>query len=320
MAKISAHDIFRDVKREIFNLRNKGELQVPVVMNDFTVPTEDDILKAYWQEENSITVAYNGQKRIIPCPITANDECIARCIMQGFAQICLGRNESKTISRKDAINVMENTIARLVNEGIMEMDEPEEEEIHFITDNNNIVLRVLHEICGNCPHYSTCEIEKYDAVVDFGELYIIVSMDDNGYIFVSKVEGSVLDDKGASSELWKEVGECINKINSFDKKLTDLNISGRNTAFESKIRESSEPFKNNQNYSHFAVNKATNKIVNGWDYNGYDPQELKQFKRDYFIQDMVDYGFDPKQYKIYTLKYLMKNGIDPDDNNNWANA
>lgn len=44
------------------------------------------------------------------------------------------------------------------------------------------------------------------------------------------------------------------------------------------IRESSEE----DNYTHFAVNKNTKMIVNGWDYSGYDPTELRQFKRDYF--------------------------------------
>ena len=81
-----------------------------------------------------------------------------------------------------------------------------------------------------------------------------------------------------------------------------------------------ETFQNNQGYSHFAVNKATNKIVNGWDYSEYDPSELRQFKKDYFDVDMVDYGFNPKDYKIVTGKYLLRQGIDPNDNNNWANA
>ena len=78
-------------------------------------------------------------------------------------------------------------------------------------------------------------------------------------------------------------------------------------------------FKNNQGYSHFAVNKATNKIVNGWDYADYDPSELRQFKNDYFTMDLIDYDLDPKQYKIVTRKYLLRQGIDPNDNNNWAN-
>jgi len=221
---------------------------------------------------------------------------------------------------------MENTITRLVNEGLMEIDnsddagetEEEEKEYHFIWDNDKIILRILHEMCGNCSNYVTCDIDRYCAYVDFGDLYIIVDMNDDGYIYVSKVEGSVLDDKKKSAEIWKEVGECINKINNFNHKLTDLHYGSRN-AFESKLRES-KLFRNNQNYSHFAINKTTNKIVNGWDYRSYDPQELKQFKNDYFTTDLVDYGLNPKEYKIYTNKYLRKNGIDPDDNNNWANS
>lgn len=80
-----------------------------------------------------------------------------------------------------------------------------------------------------------------------------------------------------------------------------------------------ETFKNNQNYSHFAVSKNSGKILNGWDYNEYDPSELRQFRKDYFDIDMIDYGFDPKSYKIVTGKYLLRQGIDPDDNSNWAN-
>ena len=81
-----------------------------------------------------------------------------------------------------------------------------------------------------------------------------------------------------------------------------------------------ESFQNNQGYSHFAVNKTTNKIVNGWDYADYDPNELRQFKNDYFTRDLIDYDLDPKQYKIVTGKYLLRQGIDPNDNNNWANS
>ena len=97
----------------------------------------------------------------------------------------------------------------------------------------------------------------------------------------------------------------------------EMNIMNKNMP---NVQEEGESFQNNQGYSHFAVNKATNKIVNGWDYSEYDPSELRQFKKDYFDVDMVDYGFNPKDYKIVTGKYLLRQGIDPNDNNNWANA
>lgn len=83
--------------------------------------------------------------------------------------------------------------------------------------------------------------------------------------------------------------------------------------------EEAESFQNNQGYSHFAVSKKSGKIVNGWDYSEYDPSELRQFKKDYFDTDMIDYGFNPKDFRILTYKYLVRNGIDPNDNNNWAN-
>ena len=76
---------------------------------------------------------------------------------------------------------------------------------------------------------------------------------------------------------------------------------------------------NNSNYTHFAVNKATGKIVNGWDYSMEDPEDLRQFKKDYFIVDLIDNGLNPKDYKVLTLKSLMRMGIDPNDDNNWAN-
>ena len=82
------------------------------------------------------------------------------------------------------------------------------------------------------------------------------------------------------------------------------------------IRESSEE----DNYTHFAVNKNTKMIVNGWNYSGYDPTELRQFKRDYFFDDLRDYDLNPKDYTIVTRAYLERQGIDPNDQSNWANS
>ena len=73
-------------------------------------------------------------------------------------------------------------------------------------------------------------------------------------------------------------------------------------------------------YNYFAVSKITGKIINGWDYNGYDPGELKAYKKDYFTDDLVDYGFDPKKIKILSLRGLKRAGIDPDDDSNWSNG
>lgn len=76
---------------------------------------------------------------------------------------------------------------------------------------------------------------------------------------------------------------------------------------------------NNNNYTHFAVNKNTNLIVNGWDYSGYDKEDLRLFKRDYFFNDLEDNDFNPKEYKILTYNGCKKQGINPDDDACWSN-
>lgn len=76
---------------------------------------------------------------------------------------------------------------------------------------------------------------------------------------------------------------------------------------------------NNNNYTHFAVNKQTNLIVNGWDYSGYDGAELRQYKKDYFLVDLIDNDFNPKEYKILTRSGCLKQGINPDDDRQWSN-
>jgi hypothetical protein len=70
-------------------------------------------------------------------------------------------------------------------------------------------------------------------------------------------------------------------------------------------------------YTHFAVLKENNKIINGWDYRGYDSEELKLDKRHYFYDDIKDMQFDPKITKVVTAKYLQKQGIDPFNFANW---
>lgn len=109
------------------------------------------------------------------------------------------------------------------------------------------------------------------------------------------------------------VKKYINEIGRFE---SDIDADGIYGYGGKAIKES---FQNNQNYTHFAVSKKSGKILNGWDYSEYDPSELRQFKKDYFDIDMQDYGFDPKSYKIVTGKYLLRQGVDPDDNSNWTN-
>lgn len=98
----------------------------------------------------------------------------------------------------------------------------------------------------------------------------------------------------------------------FDK-ITDIINECVDTLIKEKLIN--ERRENSQHYTHLAVNKKTGLIVNGWDYSDVDPSELKQFKRDYFMEDLKDYGFNPKAFKIVTTKYAEKTGI-----NQWSST
>jgi hypothetical protein len=70
-----------------------------------------------------------------------------------------------------------------------------------------------------------------------------------------------------------------------------------------------------KNYTHFLVDKNTNKIVNGWDYSQTDPYDIKDFVK----MDIIDQFPDrkPSEFKLLTILGLKKSGINPFDTKNW---
>ena len=77
-----------------------------------------------------------------------------------------------------------------------------------------------------------------------------------------------------------------------------------------------EGMNNNPSYTHYLLNRMTNKIVNGWDYNGTDPADIKYYTK----IDLDDMGFSTKDYKFLTKQSVLKLGINPDDDSTWANS
>ena len=67
-------------------------------------------------------------------------------------------------------------------------------------------------------------------------------------------------------------------------------------------------------YTHFAVNKETGKIFNGWEFEkGMDRAEVA----DWCKIDLKDDDYNPKDFKILTAAALKRNDIDPFDSDNW---
>jgi hypothetical protein len=72
----------------------------------------------------------------------------------------------------------------------------------------------------------------------------------------------------------------------------------------------------NPDYTHFAIDKETNKIVNGWE---YDSDMDKESIAEYCKMDIIDMDLEPKDIKINTTKFLKSKGIDPFNTDNWIN-
>jgi hypothetical protein len=78
-----------------------------------------------------------------------------------------------------------------------------------------------------------------------------------------------------------------------------------------------------EGYTHFAILKSDNKIVDGWDYSNlydedsrsYDNQSIKEYSK----MDLTDNYPENKlsDFKIINRKTLEKMGINPSDTNNW---
>lgn len=80
-----------------------------------------------------------------------------------------------------------------------------------------------------------------------------------------------------------------------------------------------ESFLADKNYTHFAINKNTNKVLEAWNFKGIPSWELKQDKNHYFLMDLKDRDFPFKlsDIKILTRKAMLQKGIDFNKSENW---
>jgi hypothetical protein len=71
-----------------------------------------------------------------------------------------------------------------------------------------------------------------------------------------------------------------------------------------------------QTYTHFAVDKSTGKIVNGWEYSSDTDKESIM---EYCKIDLLDMYPERKvsEFKVLTTNGMKKQGVDPFDTDNW---
>jgi hypothetical protein len=69
----------------------------------------------------------------------------------------------------------------------------------------------------------------------------------------------------------------------------------------------------NRKYTHFAIHKVNNKVVNAWE-TITDIPTLKYYAK----LDLIDMDLKPGDYKILSKAHLLRMGINPFDSNNWV--
>ena len=98
------------------------------------------------------------------------------------------------------------------------------------------------------------------------------------------------------------------------RKVSELNNPKPAEEEMDESKEQYSPSGINLAYTHFAVKKDDNKIVDAWDYKGVDNEEIKYYSK----QDLKDNDYNyPKDIKIVTKSFLERNQIDPFDSKNW---
>jgi hypothetical protein len=82
---------------------------------------------------------------------------------------------------------------------------------------------------------------------------------------------------------------------------------------EIKVNTPAKPFEIDKSYTHFAVNKNTNKIVTGWEYKDLDRGDIAYYAK----MDLKDMDLKPSDFTILTVSGLKKKDINPFNSKNW---
>lgn len=81
-----------------------------------------------------------------------------------------------------------------------------------------------------------------------------------------------------------------------------------------------KPFKVNPKYNVFAIEKATNKIVNGWDLDPKDKENLRDYIKKtspYVKMDLKDMDYKPSEVDVVSVATAKSKGLDPFNWDSW---
>ena len=109
--------------------------------------------------------------------------------------------------------------------------------------------------------------------------------------------------------MYKKIKDAINKGYEFEKPKKKKKL--KENAMGKVINKSED--------THFAINKKTNKILESWNYEGYDHEELKQYKNEFFTKDIKrNYPhLNENDITVITKKNLTKRKLNESSKADW---
>lgn len=175
-------------------------------------------------------------------------------------------------------------------------------------ENIDNVLGTIESIVGSEGEASFwCEnggyVKDNQGVPIYKEWKVLIELNNGG-----KITGSV---KANACGTREDPFDFYDITCTFDRHRETVRESSKPKLCEGKI--------DNRTYTHYAVGKASGKIVNGWDFRGYDPAELRSDPNYYFFDDLAENGFNRKDYTILNRASCIRRGIDPAIDENWGN-
>lgn len=94
----------------------------------------------------------------------------------------------------------------------------------------------------------------------------------------------------------------------------DIEVN-KDKSFKGKKLALSEGILADNNYTHFAINKSTNKILEAWNYSNTDNESIRYYCKEDLKS--LDLPLKPSQIKVITEKAVMALGLNPQDINDW---
>ena len=175
------------------------------------------------------------------------------------------------------------------------------------------------------------ESGDYQEAVEEAKSTAEAMLEDEGMGMDMFDEGNMVEAEGINPAIYKQLKHCVTNKHSYAeaKKHVAQEVDGWNLSMEDWI-EAKKKFGTDERdgveleegswevdpaYNYFAVNKATGKIFNGWEYDSdMDKKDVEYYAK----MDIKDNDWKPKDFSLVTTSYLEKKGIDPHNSDNWV--